>query len=192
MVIDVSHHNGLIDWETVKKTVSQCFIKSTQGVTFRDPMFIRNAIAATETGIQVGYYHYATLNSHNVELDAQDECKWFIANVKKVPLGRLPLVLDLEDEKCTLSKQDVFLYVKSFFRHLVLNGYHDYLLYSCTSFLNRHLPPNHNLGYVKLWIADYNEPHFTPHGWEDIHLLQYTDKGKVEGIKGYVDLNRYL
>lgn len=192
MIIDVSHHNGTIKWLSASKVVDSVFIKATQGTTYRDPMFIKNATAANLSGIKVGYYHFATLNSHDVITDATDEANWFISNIKKAPSPSLPLVLDLEDEKNTLNRDDTLRYVKTFFRQLVLNGYHDYILYSGTHYLNDHLPVNHGLEYVKLWIADYNEPHFIPNGWEEITLLQYTDKGTIEGIKGNVDLNRYL
>lgn len=192
MVIDISHHNGKIKWFEVSKTVDSVYIKATEGQNYLDPMFIKNAIAANMAGIKIGYYHYATLQSKEVEKDAKIEANWFVANVKRVPNPGLGLVLDLEDPECNLSREEVLTYVKTFFRYLVLNGYHDFMLYSGTSFLNEHLPINHGLEYIKLWIADYNEPHFVPHGWEQIHLLQYTDQGKIEGITGNVDINRYV
>lgn len=192
MVIDISHHNGIINWVEIAKTVDSIFIKASQGQNYTDPMFIKNAIGAHTAGIKAGYYHYATLQSKTVEIDAKLEAIHFIEQVMKVALPGLGLVLDLEDPNINLSREETLTYVKTFFRYLVLNGYHDYMLYSGTHFLNDHLPINHQLGYVKLWIADYNEPHFIPIGWEGIHLLQYTNKGKIEGISGNVDLNRYI
>lgn len=190
--IDISHHNGRIKWQAVSKDVSAVFIKATEGRTYVDPMFIKNAIAATQNGIKVGYYHFATLRTHNAALDAKIEANWFIENIKKAPTPLLPLVLDFEDTEIVLNKTDSLTYINTFFASLVVNGYRDYMLYSGTHFLNDHLPDNHNLGCVPIWIADYNEPHFTPNGWDKITLHQYTDKGKVNGITGNVDLNRYI
>ncbi len=190
--IDISHHNGKVNWQTVALTVDSVFIKVSEGATVVDKRLIENAIAATDHGLKVGYYHFATPRSHDVENDAKTEANWFIENIKKCPEPTLPLVLDFEDEKIVLNKTDSLLYINTFFRQLILNGYHDFMLYGGTSYLNDHLPANHNLGHIPLWIADYNEPHFTPVGWEKITLLQYTDKGKVEGVTGNVDLNRYV
>ncbi len=190
--IDISHHNGKIDWQSVSEEVDSIFIKATEGVDYLDKMFLKNAIAATEAGLNVGYYHFATPRSHDVETDAKNEANWFIENVKKAPEPTLPLVLDFEDEKIVLNKVDSLLFINTFFRQLILNGYHDIMLYGGTSYLNDHLPANHDLGHIPLWIADYNEPHFTPVGWDKITLLQHTDKGEIAGINGNVDLNRYI
>lgn len=192
MVIDISHHNGVIDFTEISGTVDSIFIKATEGQTYTDPMFIRNAIAAHTVGIKAGYYHYATLSAIDPEIDAKNEANHFIEQVKRVAAPQLPLVLDLEDPNINLSREETLTWVKTFFRQLVLNGFHDYMLYSGTHFLNDHLPVNHSLEYIKLWIADYNEPHYVPNGWDKITLLQYTDKWKVKGINGNVDLNKYL
>lgn len=192
MVIDISHHNGKIKWLTASKEVDSVFIKATEGANYVDPMFIKNAIAAHTAGIKTGYYHFATLCNTHVETDAKIEANWFIENIKKVPIASLPLALDFEDSEITLNKADSLTFITTFFGELFAHGYYDYMLYSGTSFLNAHLPHNHNLGHISLWIADYNEPYFVPVGWDKITLLQYTDKGKVNGIGTNVDLNRYV
>ncbi len=190
--IDISHHNGKIKWQEVANEVDQCFIKATEGSTYVDPMLIKNAIAANTAGIKTGYYHFATPRSHEVETDAKNEANWFIENIKKAPNPGLPLVIDFEDTEITLNKNEALLFINTFFRQLILNGYHDFMLYGGTSYLNDHLPANHNLGHIPLWLADYNEPYFVPVGWDKVTLHQHTDKGSITGIKGNVDLNRYV
>lgn len=191
-IVDVSHHNGRIKWQLASKEVEAVFIKATEGINYVDPMFIKNAIAAQAAGIKAGYYHFATLRTTHVETDAKNEANWFLYNIKKAPFPALPLVLDFEDTQIILNKDDSFKFISTFFAQLVVNGYHDYMLYGGTHFLNEHLPEDHNLGCVPLWLADYTEPYFVPNGWDKITLLQYTDKGKVNGITGDVDLNRYI
>lgn len=192
MIIDISHHNGKINWQSISKEVDCLFIKATEGTSYVDSMFLKNAIAAHDAGIKTGYYHFATLRSQQVYNDAKTEAYWFLGNIKKAPIPSMPLVLDFEDEKINLSKADSLLFITTFFGELLSHGYNDVMLYGGTSFLNAHLPANHNLGHIPLWIADYNEPSFVPVGWDKITLLQHTDKGKVNGIVGYVDLNRYI
>src|SRR5207302_5324588 len=58
-VIDVSHHNGAIDWPAVAGAgIALAFIKATQGVGFVDPAFERNRNAAVAAGILVVPYHF--------------------------------------------------------------------------------------------------------------------------------------
>ena len=58
-VIDVSHHNGAIDWPAVAAAaIALAFIKASQGVGFVDPMFERNRSAAMRAGILVVPYHF--------------------------------------------------------------------------------------------------------------------------------------
>ena len=58
-VIDVSHHNGAIDWPAVAGAgIALAFIKATQGTAFIDPAFERNRNAAVTAGILVVPYHF--------------------------------------------------------------------------------------------------------------------------------------
>jgi GH25 family lysozyme M1 (1,4-beta-N-acetylmuramidase) len=58
-VIDVSHHNGAIDWPAVAGIgIALVFIKATQGVGFVDPTFDHNRSAAIRAGVLVAPYHF--------------------------------------------------------------------------------------------------------------------------------------
>jgi lysozyme len=58
-VIDVSHHNGAIDWPAVAAAgIALVFVKATQGERFVDPVFARHRRAATAAGLLVVPYHY--------------------------------------------------------------------------------------------------------------------------------------
>lgn len=198
--IDVSHHQGVINWERVaqqiKPEIDFVFIKASQGVGSMDPRLKLNSVGAKTVGLKVGYYHYSTLNSASVSEDARSEAEWFVSVIKELPVPDLPLILDLEDDnkKVQLSKADVLRWVDMFFNTLIKFGYRDYALYSYTPFLEAHLPSNHNLGDVRLWIAAYtNKPEpKLPAGWKDFWCWQYTDKGTVNGISGAVDMNRMV
>src|SRR5829696_2837114 len=58
-VIDVSHHNGAIDWPAVAGAgIALAFIKATQGTRFVDPKFRRNRCDAERAGVLVVPYHF--------------------------------------------------------------------------------------------------------------------------------------
>lgn len=61
--IDVSKHNGVIDYERVKKDDYQfVIIKASEGKTYQDPAFGRNYRDAREAGLMVGAYHFFRKN----------------------------------------------------------------------------------------------------------------------------------
>src|SRR5271169_1638220 len=58
-VIDVSHHNGAIDWPAVAGAgIALAFIKATQGAGFVDPAYDRNRGAAVNAGVLAIPYHF--------------------------------------------------------------------------------------------------------------------------------------
>lgn len=58
--IDVSHHNGRIDWQRVAqdKRIEFVYIKASEGATYRDPLHKKNRAQARKAGIKVGAYHF--------------------------------------------------------------------------------------------------------------------------------------
>ena len=64
VVIDVSHHNGAIDWPAVAAAgIALAFIKATQGLAFVDPAFARNRAAAIAAGVLAVPYHFLDTTS---------------------------------------------------------------------------------------------------------------------------------
>jgi GH25 family lysozyme M1 (1,4-beta-N-acetylmuramidase) len=193
--VDISHHNGLIYWtEVVKNTpkLDFIFMKASQGVGYVDSVLKYNSVEAKAVGIPVGYYHYASLNTHNIIEDARAEATFFVSTIQKCPETTLPLVLDIEDNKANLSPKEVLIWIKTFFAQLVALEHNNYMLYSYTPFLNSNLPKDHDLGTTSLWLAAYvnKATPKLPNGWSKYKIWQYSAKGKVKGIKGDVDQNR--
>jgi lysozyme len=59
--IDVSHHQGEIDWDAVKRDrVAFTYVKATEGADWRDPRFEENWRGAGRAGIPRGAYHFFT------------------------------------------------------------------------------------------------------------------------------------
>lgn len=197
-IIDISHHNGKINWAAVASQVTPfkidgVIIKTSTGVGGSDPRAAFNAAEAKRVGLKVGYYHYCSMNSEDELKDSTEEAAWFTKVLKSLPKPDLPVVLDIEDPEILTSLDDgeVYAWIKNFFAVMKANGYNDYVLYSFTPFLNDHLPLNHDLGSIRLWIARWggNAP-ILPKGWKDYWLWQYTETGSVKGIIGNVDLNK--
>ena len=93
--IDVSHHNGDIEWNKVaQQDIRFAYIKASESTDFKDEKFEVNIKDATSKYIWAGAYHYARPNEGN---DAADEARWFV-NVagNYITPGYLRPALDIE------------------------------------------------------------------------------------------------
>lgn len=62
--IDISHHNGKIDWEKVSSTpLLFVYIKATEGATHVDKRYLENFEGANDAGYKVGSYHFFRMTS---------------------------------------------------------------------------------------------------------------------------------
>src|SRR5262245_20104351 len=89
--VDVSNHQGYIDWPTLARTdVAFAYIKATEGGDFRDRRFQANWEGAKRAGLPRGAYHFFTQCRSGA-----DQARNFIAAVPREE-GALPPVVDLE------------------------------------------------------------------------------------------------
>lgn len=185
--IDVSKYQGNIDWAKVQKDVDFAILRlGYTGTVTRQPTldgkFKRNLAQCEKLGINVGVYYYSTATSLK---QAQKEAKFVIKQLKNHKL-QYPVFVDTEDKmQAKLSKNALTAIVKEFCEILEDAGYY-VGIYSNKSWFAEQLNDNQLKAYDK-WIAHYNKQ-CTYKG--DFGLWQYTDKGKVNGIKGYVDMNK--
>lgn len=192
--IDLSHHQGMVDFHSLVSDntpkIDFGFIKATQGIGYVDSMLKFNAIHANNYGLPISYYHFATLNTENVIVDAQAEAEFFVKTIKNLPKPSFPVALDIETNKAGLDKTEVLTWINSFFARIYQLGYQKYFLYSYTFFLDSNLPHTHNLGSIPLWIAAYTKKLKLPVGWAKETIWQYSAKGQLKGIHTDVDMNK--
>ncbi|HXU02879.1 MAG TPA: GH25 family lysozyme [Polyangia bacterium] len=90
--IDVSHHNGSIDWPSVARSqVRFAFSKATEGSSFVDPRFGSNWSGIRDAGILRGAYHFGRPAS-----DPEAQAAHFASVIGPLSWGELPPALDLE------------------------------------------------------------------------------------------------
>jgi lysozyme len=89
--IDVSHHQGTIDWGRVSQDdISFAYVKATEGADLVDGRFLDNWRDAGAAGLDRGAYHYFTLCS-----DGEEQAQNFLRVVPDDPEA-LPPAVDLE------------------------------------------------------------------------------------------------
>jgi lysozyme len=186
--IDVSHHQGTIDWHKVASNPSLRFavIKATEGGTFTDPGFADNWRNARRAGIATGAYHYFTFCRPGAEQAAN-----YLATV---PLqeAALPATLDLEfGGNCDRKppRDELIAELRAFLDEVRKTDPRQPIFYVTPEFFSAYLAgggagfPDHHL-----WVRNiFAEPDSKPCvSWS---IWQFASNGRVAGISGPVDLN---
>jgi lysozyme len=178
--IDVSHHQGTIDWAAAASDdVAFAYVKASEGGDFRDPEFRRNFAKAEGVGLPVGAYHFFTLCRSGA-----DQALNFI-DAAGVGIAQLPPVVDLEftgncdsrPERVELGRE-----VQTFVDLVESRLGSTLIYYVSDDFLEAYgeaLPPR------PLWRRSILQE---PKG-SDWTIWQYHPAGRVRGIDGDVDLN---
>lgn len=186
--IDVSHHQGNIDWELLRNRgvvnddpLTFVFMKATEGNTYVDTKFRRNFESAHRYGLIRGAYHF-----YRPSLPPQSQADFYISQVKLQP-GDLPPVLDIEvrpapGQTIAQFRSDLLTWLKRVEKHYGVKP----ILYTYHSFHQQYLRDSLFQQYP-YWIAHYYVDSVSYKGpW---HFWQHSDRGKMPGIRGNVDMN---
>lgn len=186
--IDVSKWQGVIDWGKVKKggvgfaILRLGFTGTASRKCALDGQFRRNLTQCKRHGINTGVYYYSTATT---EAQARAEARFVIKQLKGKKL-QYPVYIDTEDVlQAKLSKDKLTAVVKAFCDEMEKAGYY-VGIYANKNWFAEQLNDGKLKAYDK-WIAQYNDKCTYSGAYG---MWQYTDKGKVAGINGFVDLNK--
>lgn len=201
--IDVSTWQGYIDWNQVAASgVKFAFIRVGYrgwgtGTLVPDSNAIQNIQGASAAGINVGVYFYSTACNYE---EGVEEGKWVCQFIKGYNIT-YPVVCDYEDfvngsehRSANTDYNSRTQAIMGFLDAVSARGYQA-MVYSSKSFLTNNFDTQSfvNKGY-KVWVAHYPDPPYpetsrTSYSTTSYNVWQYTDKGIVSGINGYVDLD---
>lgn len=186
--IDVSYAQGAIDWAAVKASgIEFAMIRASRGyISDKKPMavdttFEYNITEASKNGLHVGVYHYLYASTVS---EAKKEAQFLIKTISPYRID-YPVVLDVEEQyQADLGKKKLTNIVKAFLDEIKAAGYYA-MLYSNKTWLTKHIDMS-QISEYDVWLAQWNTiPTYDgPFG-----MWQYSSKGIVSGIDGYVDLN---
>lgn len=185
--LDISHHQGDINWENLEKakigdnTISFLFIKATEGISLLDENFNENFFQAQRHGFIRGAYHYYKPN-----ISSKEQAAHFLHQVH-LDEGDLPPVLDIEErgEKSIESfRADVLHWLKTVEKAYGVKP----ILYTFYKFKMSYLNTEDFEEYP-FWIAHHYVTKLSYEGpWK---FWQFTERGRVNGIRENVDINVY-
>lgn len=169
---------------TVNYPVAFVFIKSTEGVTIRNPYYANDYRQARQQGIPVGAYHFFSCKTNGAA-----QARHFLRNTR-FRHGDLPPVLDIEPSEAQIRAAGgidaLFTQIRSWLHIVRAHTGVRPILYINQSFVNKHLNQASDIKRdYAVWIARYGE--FKP----DVRLAiwQLCPDGRVNGIRGEVDIN---
>jgi len=183
---DVSEYQSSINW---KKTyhinesyeLSFVFVRATAGSNKVDKKFAQNWYAAKKRQLIRGAYHYYRPNENSLE-----QATNFIKTVQ-LKKGDLPPVLDIEKIPRNQSMANLKKGLKRWLEKIEQHYQMKPIIYSGESYYSDFLKDE--FSDYHLWIANYN---FYRNELEnDWKFWQFTERAKIEGVPGYVDLNIY-
>lgn len=184
--IDVSVHQGNVDWKKVKGNVSFVILRAGYGDAISypkqiDSTFSQNYKGCKDNGIPCGVYWYSYAQS--VEA-AKQEAKACLSVIKGKKF-EYPIYFDLE-EQSQFAKGRNFCdsIIKAFCGEIEKAGYYAGL-YMSRSPLQTYVSADVAKKYT-LWIAEYNSK--CNYGGS-YGMWQYSSTGKISGINGNVDMN---
>ncbi|WP_445300896.1 GH25 family lysozyme [Microcoleus sp. BR0-C5] len=186
--IDVSGWQGNVNWQSVKNDgYSFAFVKATEGTGFTDQQFAQNWQGTKNAGVVRGAYHY-----FHPDLDPVAQANHFINTIGTLAPNDLPPVLDLEHAD-NLSATTVLSKAQQWLDVVENATGRKPIVYTYPSFWKDNLGNTQQFSDYPLWIANYTSASgpIVPGGWKNWTFWQYSDSGRVNGISGNVDLNKF-
>lgn len=182
--IDVSVHNGNIDWRKVKNAGIQFAVLIAgygRELSQKDTRFEENYRNAKAAGIPVGAYWYSYAMTED---EARLEADVFLSVIKGKQF-EMPVYFDLEEKKqFDLGKEKVSAIMRAFLEKVEKAGYF-VGFYGSASSLTTHTADDIKSRYT-IWLAHWTEQ--TNYSG-DYGIWQYSSEGKVNGIIGNVDMD---
>jgi len=184
-IIDVSEHQGVIDWQKVKPHIDGAIIRCGYGdddPSQDDKQWTRNLSECERLGIPHGVYLYSYA-------DTMEHARSEVAHVRRLLKGRklqYPVYFDTEQAGCEgLSRQ-----ASDYFCSEVEKMGYWAGVYTYASWYRNYLA---GLTKYTLWIADFGindgKPHTKPNVGATIDMWQYSSMALVSGIDGRVDIS---
>ena len=191
--IDVSSHQGEIDWQKVAASgVEFAFLRlgyrgyGSEGTINLDSCFQKNLAGARAAGIKIGVYFFSQAIT---TAEAEEEARFVLENLNGAYL-EYPVVYDWEVISASgartagLSNTTLTDCAVTFCQSVAMAGYTPMIYYNLPVGYT-HYQLDRLVGY-DVWFAQYAS---TPSMYYNYRIWQYSDKGSVPGIEGNVDMD---
>lgn len=186
--IDVSVHNGTLDWSKIKADgIAFAIIRGGYGRYQVDSQFHANMQGAAKQQIPVGVYWFSYALS---EEGARQEARKCLETIQSYPIT-LPVFYDFEydslryarEQGVTLGKADYNTFARAFLEEIRQAGYTPGIYYNLDYYQS--MVDTALLKDYAVWYAQYaSSPSIS--GYD---IWQYSSSGTINGLSGRFDFN---
>lgn len=189
--IDISHHNGDIDWDVVKNQntdkvkIDFAVIKATEGESLKDEDYSKNYAESKRVGIKTGAYHF-----YVPHVNPRTQAQNFIESVK-LEAGDVAPVLDFERQGNNRRvrrnlQNNIKIWIEIIEKHYGVKP----IIYTNRFIYNTYIKGK--LDEYPLWISDYSSQKLEGYESSNLQIWQYSHKGRLKGIRENVDFNVFI
>ena len=185
--IDISNHNGNIDFNKVKNSgIGFAIIRSSYGWFYKDSNFENYVRACESVGLPYGLYHYSyatNLEQAKIEVDN-------FLNLARSCSPTYPLIIDMEDadgwkKKNGNPSNEMYVQICEYFCKRIEEAGYYAMIYANLDWLSNRINDD-RLGRFDKWVAQWSSKCTYS---KEYGIWQYTSDGQVDGINGRVDMN---
>ena len=195
-LIDISEHNGDINWSVTKKEVDGVILRVGYGQSTLDKCFEKNTTEARKSNVPIpAVYHFSYALTPE---DARIEADFVVKQLNSLSYDKNTVVyFDYEDDSIRYSKSkgvtpkvtDVISMGQLFVNAIRKAGFKAGI-YANSEYYNKWFNKFINFSDIHFWYADWRKtPDNKLVSMCDIH--QYSSSGDVGGIKTRVDMNNW-
>ena len=189
--IDVSKWNGSINWKSVKASgIDYVIIRAGYGTSTVDPQFKTYIEGARNAGLKIGVYWFSYATSPEKAIIEAQKCLETISPYKNSIT--YPVFFDFEYDSVDYANKNGVKVTKNLATSMA-NAFIDTIEsqgYSTGIYTNKDFSSTYYtedlINSSNLWVAQYSS---TNTFGKPYSMWQYSEKGIVPGISGYVDLN---
>ena len=180
--IDISHHQGDIDFDSLKGNIDFAMVRTSYGSFYEDKKYKQNIKGLERINVPYGFYHFSYATS--VE-SAKKEAEGFINIIKKYN-PTYPIVIDIEWSNRTENvRADTLISITDTICSMIEKAGYYAMIYANLDYFNNKLNDSRLDKYDK-WLAEWKS---NPTYKKSFGIWQYSSKGQIPGINGNVDLN---
>lgn len=190
--MDVSEHQGAINWEAASKAIDFAFIRigyrgyGEAGGLVVDGYYDANMKGATENGVPVGIYFYSQAKTYD---EGVEEANFVLSHLGDYSLA-YPIVLDredpmVEDARTNNMSKDEHTQAALGFLETIANSGRKVMMYTYRMYYSLYVDIEEMYKYP-IWYAQYADEPDWPY---EYNFWQYTESGEIPGVSGPVDLN---
>lgn len=193
--IDVSAHQGVINWDLTKTQIEGVIIRAGYGKNNIDQKWVPNIETVRDMTLDLGVYWFSY--AYSVDMAYMEGKYAAMAVQKKLGSRCIPIAYDLEYDSVTyaakkgvkIGRAEATQYAIAFLKAVQECGYRP-MIYTNIDYLKRYFDWDAIRKAVPdtmLWLAQWRDT--KPTAYDDISVWQYSSSGSVPGINGRVDMD---